>query len=149
MNEEIEKQRAKVAKHQAKLDLMIQEKIDADLKNSEVELKGGIWLLGTALESSYKIDFSNYAKYGYERKTKELAESARKEIIRFQRALAYAAENCEVGVLRDHSVYFSVDDKQWLATMERNNFIQPMMTEECAKQLADDLNSGRFTLDLP
>lgn len=144
----IEAQRAKVAKHQAKLDLMIQEKAARDIQNSKVELKGGDWFTGCGRTGSYRGDSKACTQYGIKRQTKELAESARKEIIRLQRALAYADENCEMGVLRDTSVYFDVDDEKWETTFERNAFIQPMMTTKCAKQLADDLNSGRFSLDL-
>ena len=145
----IEAQRAKVAKHQVKLDLMIQEKIDADLKNSEVELKGGAWSIdwtcGVFEDSSTDV----YAMYGIERQTKELAESARKEIIRFQRMLAYVDDRG--ARLSDHGCTVVVSRKGEYFSTVVNPFTTPCvirMTEECAKQLADDLNQGRFTLDL-
>ena len=148
MNEKIEKQRAKVAKHQAKLDLMIQEKIDADLKNSKVELKGGAWFIARQVINcpSDKRDRDR----GCERQTEELAESARKEIIRFQRMLAYVDDRG--ARLSDGGCTVVVSRKGEYSSTDVNPFTTPCvirMTEECAKQLADDLNSGRFTLDLP
>lgn len=149
LQDPIEAQRAKVAKHQAKLDQMIQEKIEADLKNSKVELKGGDWTVG-ASEPFQRASHPAYSVFGFERQTKELAESARKEIIRFQRMLAY---------VDDRGARLSKGG--WTVAIDHEGRYLPGMvncvsspcairtTEECAKKLADDLNSGRFTLDLP
>lgn len=144
----IDVQRAKVAKHQAKLDLMIQEKIAADLKSSKVELKGGDWYVCTTTVDCMPTTDS-CRNFGIERQTKELAESARKEIIRFQRMLAYVDDRG--ARLRDGGCTVVVSRKGEYSSTDVNPFTTPCvirMTEDCAKQLADDLNQGRFTLDL-
>lgn len=147
----IEQAKAAVAEAQAKLEALVAEKEEAERKAQKVELKGGDWTVG-ASEPFQRASNPAYSVFGFERQTKALAESARKETIRFQRMLAYVDEHGghKEFVYGDENYTVILNDGVWAKEyFYSTQILTVWMSEEVATKLCEDLNSGRFSLDLP
>jgi hypothetical protein len=148
----------KLAAAQAIVEKLKAEKEAAEKANQKYELQGGNWsLVPTTNQVSGKHgSATNWVEAGLERKTEALAESALKQIRAFSRMLAYVHEHCpeweadwrnknnetKYKVSYDHSL------EKW--TVEGNSWVQSntvYMDRPTAIKLADDLNSGRFSLE--
>jgi hypothetical protein len=148
----------KLAAAQAIVEKLKKEKEVAEKANQKYELQGGGYsLIVTSNQVSSKIgSANNWLEAGLERKTEALAQSALKQIRAFSRMLAYVDEHCpqweanwrnknnetKYKVSYDHSL------EKW--TVEGNSWVQSntvYMDKPTAMKLADDLNSGRFSLE--
>lgn len=157
MNNNLQELQNKLEEAKALANKLQQELEQAKKANEKYELQGGGYSLMLSSNGITNPTSSthNFCSAGLERKTKELAESALKQIRAFSRMLAYAHEHCpeweadwsnsgqsRYKVIYDHSL------NKWI--VGSNSWIKGLivyMDKQTAEKLADDLNSGRFSLE--
>jgi hypothetical protein len=130
---------------------------EREAANQKYELQGGGYSLivtSNAITSSYS-PHPIWATAGLERKTEALAQSALKQIRAFSRMLAYVHEHCPEweadwnNTLRPkYAVFYNNTSKKFEITYWKiSQYYCPLMDRPTAIKLADDLNSGRFSLE--
>jgi hypothetical protein len=119
------------------------------------EPEGGEWYIRNDASIGNSSSTDNCRNFGLERSTKELAERATKEMRAFNRILAYVHEHAPDWVAdwsdanqKKCNVYFNHTSKDYWHVDYNvfSNSVQPYMPENVARQLCEDLNSGRVVL---
>jgi hypothetical protein len=132
------------------------EKEAAEKANQKYELQGGDWSVHAGTNSVSNLDPSQeWASAGIERKTEVLAQSALQQIRAFSRMLAYVHEHCpqweadwEDNTQKKYRVVFNRQIRSWYVDYhELAQNITVYMDKPTAIKLADDLNSGVFSLE--
>ena len=108
---------------------------------------GGDWTIGGEGGIRNASRYPEFAAFGTERPTRELAEKARDKMRVHNRALAYVHEHAPDWDGTDPWSVFSLDGGDYFAGKSDPTAIGEVTGPQYVmKKLADDLNSGRVTL---
>lgn len=121
---------------------------EAEAQPEQWEPKGGDYEIYGDLETGTNAPQESYRLAGSQRPTRELAQTAAKELRKFHRLLAYVHEHAPGHDVsgEGYSVYKSAGEYSKVFNDGDQDLGAITMPRDVAEKLADDLNSGRVVL---
>lgn len=113
------------------------------------EPEGGLWTIEHNGNVTEADTVKGYRLFGTERKTKQQAEAARDKMRTFNRLLVYVDEHKKVSEQENCIIFYDRIGERYELSAVTGEMLAPYeikMSGRVARQLCDDLNSGRFEL---